>query len=108
MKLLSLFLMFTGYTLIYAGIANQGQFAENPWMGLFADAYPTVSGSSGGGAAPNSSPGAQTAPPSLTGPSSPLKKGGGGGPSVIGGILNNFNPLGPAQGILDAIGGLLG
>lgn len=110
MKLLSLFLMFSGYTLIYAGIANQGTFATNPWMGLFADAYPVDSSTSSGGgiggwgpvipgsgSAPNSSPGvprARVAPPSPVAPA-----GGGGGGSVLQGILKtlstNLNPLGP-------------
>lgn len=39
MKALAIILMFSGYTLIYASVANQGRFATDPWAGLFADAY---------------------------------------------------------------------
>lgn len=41
MKSLSALLIFIGYTLIYAAIANQGKFATDPWAGLYADAYTT-------------------------------------------------------------------
>lgn len=40
MKLVSILLMFGGYVLVYAAVANHGTFASNPWAGLFADAYP--------------------------------------------------------------------
>lgn len=39
MKALSMVLVFGGYMLIYAAVANQGKFATEPWAGLFADAY---------------------------------------------------------------------
>lgn len=34
-----MFLVFAGYTLVYAAVAKQGAFATDPWAGLFADAY---------------------------------------------------------------------
>jgi hypothetical protein len=39
MKFLSSLLIFGGYVLVYAATANQGEFATEPWAGLFADAY---------------------------------------------------------------------
>jgi hypothetical protein len=39
MKSLSIVLVFTGYTLIYAATARQGFFATDPWNALLFDAY---------------------------------------------------------------------
>lgn len=39
MKALAILLVFGGYSLVYAAVANQGKFATEPWAGLFADAY---------------------------------------------------------------------
>lgn len=39
MKSLAILLIFGGYMLIYAAVANQGKFATEPWAGIFADAY---------------------------------------------------------------------
>lgn len=32
-------LLFAGYTLVYAAVANGGKFAATPWEALRADAY---------------------------------------------------------------------
>lgn len=37
-------LVFIGYTLIYAAVANRGRFATDPWGALLADAYDTTPG----------------------------------------------------------------
>ncbi len=39
MKLLSTLLVFAGYTLVYAAVANHGKYAQIPWLGVFRDAY---------------------------------------------------------------------
>lgn len=39
MKFLSSILILGGYILVYAAIAKRGRFAQQPWMGLFHDAY---------------------------------------------------------------------
>lgn len=41
MRILSIGLIFSGYTLIYASTARGGKFATDPWLGLFMDAYDT-------------------------------------------------------------------
>jgi hypothetical protein len=38
-------ILFIGYTLVYAAVANGGKFALNPWRALYEDAY--AAGSSG-------------------------------------------------------------
>lgn len=53
MKLVSILLMFGGYVLVYAAVANHGAFVSNPWAGVFTDAYPpntSAAPSTGGGA----------------------------------------------------------
>jgi hypothetical protein len=41
--------LFIGYTLVYAAVANGGKFALNPWQALYKDAYADgTSGSSSG------------------------------------------------------------
>lgn len=42
-------LLFAGYTLAYAAVANGGVFVKNPWMGLFTDAYTQADGTSNDG-----------------------------------------------------------
>jgi hypothetical protein len=44
MQIVGLLLMFGGYVLVYAGMANHGEFVSNPWAGIFSDAYPSVKG----------------------------------------------------------------
>lgn len=39
MGLLGVSLIFVGYVLCYASVANHGKFATEPWRGLTADAY---------------------------------------------------------------------
>lgn len=39
MGFLSGLCLFAGYLLVYAAVANHGQFATEPWAGLLADAY---------------------------------------------------------------------
>lgn len=39
MGLLGIGLVFVGYTLCYAAVANHGKFAAAPWNGVLADAY---------------------------------------------------------------------
>lgn len=39
MGFLSVTLLFTGYLLVYAGVANHGRFATQPWQGVIHDAY---------------------------------------------------------------------
>lgn len=41
MNLLAIGTLFLGYLLVYAGIANHGAFASEPWAGLLGDAYTT-------------------------------------------------------------------
>jgi len=38
-EFLGIILVFGGYMLIYASVAHGGQFATEPWAGLYADAY---------------------------------------------------------------------
>lgn len=63
MRFLSLLLALLGYMLVYAGIANGGQFWNNPWKGLVQDAYTgdasssvLPQGSKGGSESNSSSP----------------------------------------------------
>jgi len=58
---ITLLALFFGYVLVYAGIANHGAFAQNPWGGVFIDAYrgtDTVveGGDAGGGGGNGGSP----------------------------------------------------
>lgn len=48
--MLGIVFVMAGYTLVYAAVANHGQFATEPWAALFADAYEQTgsSGSSNG------------------------------------------------------------
>lgn len=39
MAMLGLSVIFLGYTLCYASVANHGKFAVAPWNGVFGDAY---------------------------------------------------------------------
>lgn len=39
MGMLGVSLIFVGYVLVYAGVANHGKFALSPWSGLTGDAY---------------------------------------------------------------------
>lgn len=39
MRGLATLLIFGGYMLVYAAVADQGKFATEPWAALFADAY---------------------------------------------------------------------
>lgn len=39
MGTLSVALVFAGYVLVYAGVANSGRFYHQPWAGVFEDAY---------------------------------------------------------------------
>ena len=59
MKLLSVFLVFGGYLLVYSSLANKGRFATEPWQAVFQDAY--TSGTP-------SQPGGQLTPGPATGP----------------------------------------
>lgn len=47
MTFLGIFLVWLGYVLFYAGIANHGRFATQPWAGVFADAYDSSLGLGG-------------------------------------------------------------
>lgn len=47
MGFLSVTLLFTGYILVYAATANHGRYAQNPWAGVFADAYTDDGGPAG-------------------------------------------------------------
>lgn len=67
MRFLGTLVMFVGYTLIYAAVANRGKFATEPWLGLMGDAYlPSAPGpsSASGDTTPSVSPGATTPPAS--------------------------------------------
>lgn len=39
MGVLGVGLVFVGYVLVYAAVANHGKFALSPWDGLTGDAY---------------------------------------------------------------------
>lgn len=73
MKSLAMLLIFGGYTLIYAAVANQGEFATEPWAGLFADAY-TGAGSTSTGSNLQVVPSDNTqgTPQGITNPLGPL------------------------------------
>jgi|SRR5215472_5452393 len=43
-------LLFGGYLLVYASVANHGKFATEPWNGIFTDAYPMTVGQGVAGA----------------------------------------------------------
>lgn len=47
MTLVGMILMWLGYVLLYAGIANHGRFATQPWAGVYADAYDSGIGTGG-------------------------------------------------------------
>ena len=57
MKFLATILTFIGYVLVYAGVANGGKFATQPWMGILNDAYadtnPNVGNTGGSTGAPS-------------------------------------------------------
>lgn len=56
-------LLFAGYVLVYAAVANRGVMATDPWLGLFTDAY-TNSGAGAPIPGYQNQPGVQaTAPP---------------------------------------------
>ena len=42
MRFLGTLLLFGGYVLVYASVANGGKFAAEPWAGVFTDAYPVL------------------------------------------------------------------
>lgn len=48
MKFLGGIFLLAGYMLVYAAAAKGGQFATDPWTGLFADAYEGFGGMVGG------------------------------------------------------------
>lgn len=55
MRLVGTLLLFGGYVLVYASVANGGKFATEPWAGLFTDAYdvqPNLSATPGAGGTP--------------------------------------------------------
>jgi hypothetical protein len=63
MKFVAIIMTFIGYVLVYAGVANGGKFATQPWMGIIDDAYSqgaSQSGSSGSGGSASSSSGSAT------------------------------------------------
>lgn len=66
-------MLFAGYMLVYAAVANGGVFTLHPWAALFADPY-TVDPSQ----APSS--GTPSSPPSGVDPATgrPLRESGGG------------------------------
>lgn len=39
MEFVGILLTFGGYILVYAAVAHGGEFATEPWAGLYADAY---------------------------------------------------------------------
>jgi len=73
---------FVGYLLIYAGAADGGVFAKQPWRGLYEDAYSVSSSSAGGGG------------------SEPLWK------RILGGIADLPNPINPLGGLTKFLGKL--
>ena len=40
--------LFTGYTLVYAAVANRGRFAAEPWRAFTEDAYAVQTPATGG------------------------------------------------------------
>ena len=90
MKFVTTLLLYAGYTLIYGAVANHGQFAWKPWMGLFADAY---TGDSSGGGNGNSGTG---------------NGGGGNSGGGSGGGFSLPNPLDILPGPFGPLSKLLG
>lgn len=63
MKFVAIIMTFIGYVLVYAGVANGGKFATQPWMGIIDDAYSqgsSASSSSGSGGGASSNAGSAT------------------------------------------------
>jgi len=72
-KFLGIFLLFSGYALVYASVAAGGKYATEPWLGLFVDAYTDVPIINVVNVAPGT-PGAMTIPGlGLVAPPKPLK-----------------------------------
>lgn len=63
MKFVATIMVFIGYVLVYAGVANGGKFATQPWMGILDDAYSqgsSTASSSGSGGSASSNAGSAT------------------------------------------------
>lgn len=69
MKFVAIIMTFIGYVLVYAGVANGGKFATQPWMGIIDDAYSQGSsaGASAGGSGGSASSNAGSAAPTQKG-----------------------------------------
>lgn len=63
MKFVAIIMTLIGYVLVYAGVANGGKFATQPWMSIIDDAYSqgsSASSSSGSGGSASSNAGSAT------------------------------------------------
>ncbi len=99
MRFIGTLMLLAGYTLVYAAVANSGEFAENPLDGLILDAYNLPD--TGSGAPSPASSGTSSTPGAGT-----TKKGGD--PGGFEGFLQGYSIVGVHSPIIKAIGNFFG
>jgi hypothetical protein len=104
MRFVGILMLFGGYVLVYAAVANSGEFATEPWAGVLADAYTTSQ--STGTTASGSPATSATAPSSAPSAASTVPKGYVPANTSLPSVAGPSGIVGLGAGILGAIGGL--